>query len=118
VSSVTGLPRLSTSDWKALHEVLASYADTQEWSLIESTKWTRDQLVDRGTPIGRGAIGFVVNALARTKAPLNQKPPPTSGEIAAALVYSIVDRAAEAGLVLSDEEAAEVRAWMGVTTAA
>ncbi|WP_457253384.1 NYN domain-containing protein [Pedococcus sp. P5_B7] len=114
VSAVTGLPRLSTADWEALHDVLATYARTQEWNLIESTKWTRDRLVDQGQPIGRLAIGFVVKALSRTTAPLSRIPAPTAGEIAGALSSSIIARAAEAGLVLSDDEASELGKWMSV----
>ena len=114
VSAVTGLPRLSTADWEALHDALATYAGTQEWNLIESTKWTRDQLADKGQPIGRLAIGFVVKALSRSVAPLNRSPSPTADEIAGALFSSIVARAAEAGLVLSDDEVSELAKWMSV----
>lgn len=113
VSAVTGLPRLSTADWKALYDVLASYAATQEWNLIESTKWTRDQLSDRGQPIGRAAIGFIVKALSRTDASLNRTPAPSARDIAKGLFSSMVARSAEMGLVLSASEAAELAEWMG-----
>ena len=114
VSAVTGLPRLSTADWEALYDVLATYAATQEWNLTESTKWTRDRLVDKGRPVGRAAIGFVVNALSRTDSPLSREPAPTTDEIAEALFLSIVERSAEAGLPLSDDEGAELAEWMSV----
>ena len=112
VSAVTGLPHLSTADWQALVDVLASYARTQQWSLTESTKWTRDRLLDRGQPVGRVAIGFVVRALSRTNAALNRDPAPTSDEISTALFSSVVTRAAEAGLPLSEEEVGELAQWM------
>jgi len=114
VSAVTGLPRLSTADWKALYDVLAAYAGTQEWNLTESTKWTRDRLADEGHPVGRVSIGFVVKELSRTNAPLNRDPAPTTDEIAEALLSSILARAAEAGLPLTDAEGAELAEWMSV----
>ena len=114
VSAVTGLPRLSTADWKALYNVLAAYAASQEWNLTESTKWTRDRLADEGQLVGRVSIGFVVKELSRTNAPLNRDPAPTTEEISGALFSSIVARAAEAGLPLTDDESAELAAWMSV----
>lgn len=115
VSTVTGLPRLATADWTALYEVLASYAGSEEWSLVEATRWARDELARRERPIGRAAVGFVVKALAGTAAPLNRQPPPMSAEIAAALFTSICDRAEEVGLVLSNDEMTQLAVWMSAS---
>lgn len=116
VSAVTGLPRISSDEWASLYEALATFAATQTWNLTESTRWTRDHLMEKGQQVGRGAIGFVVRELSRTKSALNRDPAPTPVEIAEALLTYIISRAEEAGLRLPDDEVRELAEWLSVPT--
>ena len=113
VSQVLGFPRLPRESWPVVFEVLAEYAATQEFSLSESTKWTRDRLAERETRIGRQALGYIVKGAVMGGADLRDKP--SAREIGeAVLVGSVLSRAEDVGLDLGEDEVAEIRSWLGV----
>lgn len=108
------LPRLRKVAWPNLFETLARYAAEYEFSLTEATRWSRDELANTATPVGRPAIGYVVKGSQFGGAPLTSDPPPTAAEIARAFCTSLIDRASEAGLSLDQSEKGEIASWFGV----
>lgn len=112
VTTLLNLPRLRKEIWPAVYAILAEYSATHEFNLTEATKWSRDQLVERGTVASRGAVAFVCHATAHGGCPLYRQPSPTSDDIASATVDNVLRRADEAGLDLSETELNEIRLWM------
>ncbi|MEU4676235.1 hypothetical protein [Micromonospora sp. NPDC023737] len=108
------LPRLPQSSWPAVYQTLSDYAQSHRFNLTECTSWTRDRLRDQELPISRSAVGFVVRGTSFGGAPLHRQPAPTAAEIGEAFVSNVLSRA-EAEIVLSDDEVAEIREWLGVS---
>ena len=107
------IPRLPASAWPKIYDVLAEYLVDHEFSLSGITKWARDELANRGMPVSRSSLGFVVRASAYGGAPLYDTPPPDAASIGCAVVRNFVDRAAAAEIVLNPDEASAVEEWFG-----
>jgi uncharacterized LabA/DUF88 family protein len=111
VSGPLGVPRLPTSAWPAIADVLAEYAASHHFNMTEATAWSRDRLEERGVKVGRAAVGFALRATTYGGCPLYADPPPTGDEVLQAVVSNILSRAAAAELELNAVEEAELRAW-------
>ena len=92
------LPRLEADGWKALFSTLAAYAEGHEFRFSEATKWTRDQLAERGVQIARASVGQVVRGAQIGGAPLNESETPSAEAIAGAYLASLMDRAETLGV--------------------
>jgi len=113
LTTLLKLPRLPRDAWPAIYATLAEYACTHEFGLTEATRWSRDALAERGAPVSRTAIGFVVRAAMFGGCPLNSDPPPDAGRLAEATVRNVLSRAATAAYELTESEIGEVRSWLG-----
>ena len=109
------LPALTPETWRSLYEVLGTFAGSHEFSISEATRWSHDQLAANGVDVSRQIVGMVIRGAATGGRPLYHQPPPDAGQIADAFVRSVIDRAGTAGLNLSVDDTAEVRACFGVT---
>ena len=109
-----GFPRLPRESWPVVFEVLAEFAATHdEFTLADCTKWARDRMVERGHKVGRQAITHVVRGTTFGGLDLGDRPSAAQiGE--AVLAGSVVGRADDLGFELSDDDVAEVRAWLGL----
>ncbi|BCY06852.1 NYN domain-containing protein [Actinoplanes sp. L3-i22] len=113
LSALLSLPRLAREMWPPVYQALADYAGGHHFNLTEATRWARDQLAAQGVDVSRSAIAFVTRGTAFGGAPLYRQPPPQAAEIASAFADNVLNRAEAAAIALSDEEIAEVRAWLG-----
>lgn len=111
VCQVTDLPRLHSSVWPRVFEVLGDYVEHHEFNLTESTAWARDQLALGDTPVGRAPLGFIVRAALYGGVAFNSDPPPTSEHILRGVLSTTVDRAQSAGLALTEPQVEELRRW-------
>ncbi|SCF28443.1 NYN domain-containing protein [Micromonospora viridifaciens] len=112
-----GVPRLPQPWWPAIYHALADYAQSHRFNLTQCTSWSRDQLRDQGLPISRGAVGFVVRGASYGGCPLHRQPAPAAAEIGAAFAGNVLSRAEHAEIILSDDEVATVRTWLGALPA-
>ncbi|GLW27317.1 NYN domain-containing protein [Actinoplanes regularis] len=113
LSALLSLPRLSLEMWPPIYQALADYAAAHHFNLTEATRWARDQLAAQGVDVSRSAIAFVTRGTAFGGAPLYRQPPPNAAEIASAFADNVLNRAEAATIALSEDEIAEVRAWLG-----
>ncbi|GIE85129.1 NYN domain-containing protein [Actinoplanes regularis] len=113
LSALLSLPRLSLEMWPPIYQALADYAAAHHFNLTEATRWARDQLAAQGVDVSRSAIAFVTRGTAFGGAPLYRQPPPNAVEIASAFADNVLNRAEAATIALSEDEIAEVRAWLG-----
>ncbi|MFI1987822.1 NYN domain-containing protein [Actinoplanes sp. NPDC020271] len=113
LSALLSLPRLAKEMWPPIYQSLAEYAAAHHFNLTEATRWARDQLAAQGVDVSRSAIAFVTRGTAFGGAPLYRQPPPQAAEIASAFADNVLNRAEAAAIALSEDEIAEVRAWLG-----
>ncbi|MDQ7992520.1 MAG: NYN domain-containing protein [Propionicimonas sp.] len=118
LTTLLKLPRLPRDAWPAIYHTLAEYARTHEFGLTEATRWSRDALSERGTPVSRTAVGFVIRAAMFGGCPLTSDPAPDADALARATVGNVLSRAATAAYELTDTEVVEVRSWLGDPAAA
>jgi hypothetical protein len=109
---VIGWPRLPSTDWPAVIETLAEYAVTHEFALSESAKWSRDVLAERGHPVSRRALGYLVRACTHGGADLRSRP--SASDIRHALLRCIDQRADDAGIDVDQAEREELECWFGM----
>ncbi|WP_328467523.1 NYN domain-containing protein [Actinoplanes sp. NBC_00393] len=113
LSALLSLPRLPQEMWPAVYQALADYAASHHFNLTEATRWARDRLAEQGVDVSRAAIAFVTRGTAFGGAPLYRQPPPDAAEIAVAFAANVLNRAEAASINLTDDEAAQVRSWLG-----
>jgi hypothetical protein len=112
VASAAGMPRISSSTWPAVFEVLGQHRSTGSFSLSESTAWCRDELTARGFGVSRTTVNFVVLGCGFGGARLDADPPATREQLREAFTVSVLDRAGAAGLTVTREDEAALRSWL------
>jgi NYN domain len=109
---IVQLPRIPSDRWPVVFRTLEAYAMLHEFQLTESTRWSRDHAAQQGIDIPRNAFSYVVRGCVVGGAPLNADPPPMVDRIGEALLMSVIDGASRAGLDVTDDERAALRAWL------
>lgn len=112
VCAATDMPRLASASWHAAFEGLADYAATHTFNLTEATAWTRDTLTERGTPVGRQALGFIIRGCLYASVRLDEDPPPSAIKLRDAFVASITERARSSGLEPTDAQLTQLLDWL------
>lgn len=107
------LPPLSAPLWLATYQALSDYTQGHRFNLTECTSWTRDQLHERGLRVSRNNVAFVVRGAAYGGLHLHGQPAPNADEIRDAFIANVLARAEAAGIVLTSNETATVRGWLG-----
>ena len=113
LSDALKIPRLPSSAWSKIYEVLATFLVDHEFSLSGITKWAREELANRGMPVSRSSIGFVVRASAFGGMPLYATPPPGAASIGGAVVRNFVDRADAVEIQLNPDDVRSIEEWFG-----
>jgi hypothetical protein len=111
VCKVLDFPRVAQHSWPAVFQSLAEYAARHEFTLSDATRTTRDDLVAQGHEVGRQAVGSVVRGARDGGVDLNEAP--SAGAIAVAVMRSITERSAGAGLALTTEDLGVIGDWLG-----
>lgn len=113
-AQIAQLPRMPRDRWPVVFQALEAYALTHEFRLTEATRWARDHAAQQGVDVPRSAFAYVVRSCLLGGAPLNADPSPTSHQIGEALLTSVLEGAARAGLEVSDDDTAALRSWLHV----
>lgn len=109
---IVQLPRIPSDRWPVVFQALEAYALLHDFQLTESTRWSRDHAAEQGIDIPRSAFSYVVRACANGGAPLNADPVPNTESIGEALLVSVLDGATRAGLDVTRDDVAALRAWL------
>lgn len=114
ICQITDFPRLSADRWAETLKMLARYAESHEheFTLSKCAIWVRDQLKEKGIPVGRKAINHIVHWAHHGGASLDDDPPPTADKIREAVIQNAVARVGEANLDLTPEGQKELRNWL------
>jgi hypothetical protein len=112
LTSAVGLPRLPSSTWPLLFEVLERHDASGGFSLSGAAIWARDELVARGLPVSRKAVNFAIRGCGFGGARLDADPPATREQLREAFTVSVLDRAGAAGLTVTREDEAALRSWL------
>lgn len=113
---VTGLPRIPRDDWPRAFSHLEEYGRTQQFSLLEASKWPRDRSAEAGHTITRAVFTYIVTACHSQGTRLDVDPTPTAEALGSALLTSVLNRAEVAGIDVSEEDRSSLSRWLGVVS--
>lgn len=113
---VTKLPGLPTAAWVQVHRSLAAYACLHEFNFTESTRWARDHAAESGHEISRAAVTYVVRSCNAVGPRLYDDPPPTEGQVSAALLKNVLNLARQSGVDVTDDDVHALARWVGAET--
>lgn len=111
VVGITEIPALDEAAYRQLLDQLAFDLATAPFSRTETSKRVRDECVERGSPVGRAAVNFVINGLLLSGTDLDASP--TAGELAAVWTENVLGLCRGARMELSDRDIATITAWVG-----
>jgi hypothetical protein len=109
VSLVTNAPPLTSEQYAVLFEELATEVNERGFD-NGTVKNVRDRAHIREQPIGRGAVGFVVQGL--TYAGLRPRPGQSAHDLATAWLTWLREVISTAQMQLSEEDITQVRQWI------
>jgi len=113
ISRTTGVPALSTEQYRVLFAALHELLREAPFDLTETSKALRDRLVEWGSPVSRTSLSFVLRGLCF--AGFDLRAPDTFADpqaLARAFRTQIATLCDEAELALSPEEEEIVDAWL------
>lgn len=110
VTQVTDIPRLTTDAYRRV--LTALHADLAEHALVlnDTAKRVRDACASAGTPVGRGAVSFVIRGLQYSDRSVGRRP--ALSEVAAGWTRNVESLCRGARIELDDRDLAELRSWV------
>ncbi|MCB9507886.1 MAG: NYN domain-containing protein [Myxococcales bacterium] len=113
VSRTTGVPALTPEQYTALFESLFALLGAGGFDLTETSKQLRDVLVERGVPISRTSLSFVLRGLIFSGHALGDPTAfPDATAVARAFRRQVATLCDDANLELTDEEEALLDSWI------
>ncbi len=109
IGRVTGTPRLTSHQYAVLFEELARNVDNGPFVFSETSKVVRDRSVERGQPVSRAAVNFVLQGLIYSGYGLPSGS--TAHTLAEAFANSVRTLCRNAQMELRDKDAAAIQAW-------
>jgi len=111
VVAITEIPALSQAAYRLLIDQLSFDLALFPFSRTETSKRVRDECSKADTPIGRGAINFVINGLLLAGANLDNAEP-AAAELARLWAENVAGLCEGARIELSDDELVNVATWV------
>jgi hypothetical protein len=112
VTNVTGCPRLHPDEYRFLFGVVAEYPFEPEFNPNQTSADIRDICRNRGKPIGRANISFVLTAFRFRRYDLST-PNRNPSELATVFKQNIIDLCQNASLPLSPANIDLLDEWLG-----
>jgi hypothetical protein len=121
IHQVTDMPYLLPEHYAMVLQQLARAVNEKGFQFNQTARLVRDRCVERGIPVARTQINFILNAILYTGYRFNGGKKPEKPEtLARALYEDTIDLCESAQMVLSVDEKQRVWDWMvnclGVTT--
>ncbi|MFD5769701.1 NYN domain-containing protein [Streptomyces sp. NPDC127049] len=110
VSTVTGVPPLSSQAYRALFTALAEDLQRNPFALYPTSKRVRDRTEDLGTPVPRAAVNYVIQGLKYTGQQLT--PAVTADALAEAWANNTWALGTNAQMQLTEDDRRTIRGWI------
>ncbi|MFF4827977.1 NYN domain-containing protein [Streptomyces sp. NPDC001312] len=114
VSTVTGVPPLSSQAYHALFLALAEDLQQNAFALFPTSKRVRDQTDLLGTPVPRNAINFVIKGLKYAGQPLTDSV--AAEALAEAWANNVCALCTNAQMPLTEDDREAIRGWITGST--
>ncbi len=114
INRLTGTPILAPEDYATLFQAISDAVGSSPFHLTTTSKTVRDLCIERGFPIARSNVSFVLKGLTYSGTRLGEDVVADAPDaLAEQFTENVLRRADEAGLALTDEETERLRAWLG-----
>jgi hypothetical protein len=111
VCRVTKAPRLTAQQFAVLFEELEADLRRQPFNLTATSVSVRNRTAERGTPVGRGAINFVLQGLLYCGVNFEQNTPPAR-ELARVTKDNLVALSRTAQMQLTEDNVKDIDDWV------
>ena len=112
VRQLTDTPYLMPEHYALLLRELAREINESGYQMTRTSKTTRDRCVERGAPIARSHVNFVLVGIGYAGYRFGQNLPETPMRLGEALVQNTINLCRTAQLNLTDEEVSQIHGWI------
>lgn len=118
VNRLTGTPILSAEEYASVFQAISDHLSTEPYHLTTTSKGVRDLCIERGHPVPRISVSFVLKGLAYSGSRLGDDVIADAPDALAEQYFDNVLRlCANSDLALSGEECNLLRRWIAPNTA-
>jgi hypothetical protein len=112
VSRLTDTPYLMPEHYAILLRELAREINERGYQITRTSKTVRDRCVERGAPVARSHVNFVLIGIGHTGHHLGQDLPETAERLGAAVVQNTLNLCRLAQLDVTSAEVEQIRRWI------
>jgi hypothetical protein len=112
IHKLTDMPYLLPEHYAILFEEIARELNNREYQLTRTSRTVRDQCLERGAPIARSHVNFVLLGLTYIGYPLDSASTKSAQELGERMVANTVNLCQAAQFDLGQDEIELVRAWL------
>jgi hypothetical protein len=112
IHKLTDMPYLLPEHYAILFREIARELNTRNYQLTRTSRTVRDQCLERGAPIARSHVNFVLTGLTYIGYPLDSLETNSAQELGEKMVENTVNLCKAAQFDLSQEEVESVRWWL------
>ena len=112
VSQLTDTPYLMPEHYALLLQELAREINERGYQMSRTSKATRDHCVEKGAPVARSHVNFVMVGMGYAGHRLGHSLPESPVRLGDALVRNTIILCQSAQLNLTDEETSQIREWI------
>jgi len=112
IHQLTDTPYLVPEHYALLLRELAREINERGYQMTRTSKTVRDRCVEKGAPVARSHVNFVLIGIGYSGHRFGQDLPESAETLAEALVQNTINLCRTAQLNLSDEERTEIRTWL------
>lgn len=112
INRLTDTPYLLPEHYAVLLRELAREINDRGYQITRTSKTVRDRCVERGAPIARSHVNFLLIGIGHTGHHLGQDLPETAERLGAAVVQNTLSLCRLAQLDVTPDEEAQVRRWI------
>jgi hypothetical protein len=112
INRLTDTPYLLPEHYAVLLRELAREINERGYQITRTSKTVRDRCVEKGAPIARSHVNFLLIGIGHTGHHLGQDLPETAERLGAAVVQNTLSLCRLAQLDITPDEEAQVRRWI------
>lgn len=112
VCQLTDTPYLMPEHYALMLQELAREMNERGYQMSRTSKATRDRCVEKGAPVARSHVNFVLVGMGYAGHRLGQNLPESPIRLGDALVRNTINLCQSAQLNLADEETSQIREWI------
>jgi hypothetical protein len=112
IHQLTDAPYLPPKHYALLLNELAREINESGYQMTRTSKTVRDRCVEKGAPVARSHVNFVLIGISYTGYRLGQDTPETPAKLGEALVKNIINLCRTAQLSLDANEESQVHTWI------